>query len=49
MCGVIGVVGKTHVNHYIFDGLSLLQHRGQDAAGIATLYNNKFFLQKVMV
>ena len=46
MCGVIGVVGKTHVNHYIFDGLSLLQHRGQDAAGIATLYNNKFFLQK---
>lgn len=46
MCGVIGVFGKTHVNHYIFDGLSLLQHRGQDAAGIATLHKNKFFLQK---
>ena len=46
MCGIIGVVGTTHVNHYIYDGLSLLQHRGQDAAGIATLHNNKFYLQK---
>ncbi|MGB1360894.1 MAG: amidophosphoribosyltransferase [Alphaproteobacteria bacterium] len=46
MCGVIGVVGQSHINHYIYDALGLLQHRGQDACGIATLHRKKFYLHK---
>src|SRR5882757_8612196 len=36
MCGILGVVAKTPVNQFLYDGLLLLQHRGQDAAGIVT-------------
>src|SRR3569833_2461539 len=36
MCGIVGVVGTSAVNQRIYDGLTVLQHRGQDAAGIAT-------------
>ena len=48
MCGIIGVVGRqgTHVNQLIYDGLTVLQHRGQDAAGIMTDYQGKFRLRK---
>jgi amidophosphoribosyltransferase len=36
MCGVLGIVGKSQVSTSLYDGLTVLQHRGQDAAGILT-------------
>jgi amidophosphoribosyltransferase len=46
MCGVVGIVSKLPVNQDLFDALTVLQHRGQDAAGIATCDGNKLFLRK---
>ncbi len=46
MCGIVGIVGRTHVNQELFDALTVLQHRGQDAAGIVTFENDRFFLRK---
>jgi amidophosphoribosyltransferase len=46
MCGILGVVAHTPVNQLLYDGLQVLQHRGQDAAGIATLEGNTFHLHK---
>ncbi|MES2184899.1 MAG: amidophosphoribosyltransferase [Pseudomonadota bacterium] len=46
MCGIVGVVGKAPVNQLIYDALLLLQHRGQDAAGIVTQQGRKFFMHK---
>ena len=46
MCGIVGIVGKTPVSQHIYDGLTVLQHRGQDAAGIVTIHNNTFRLRK---
>ncbi|MBA4261406.1 MAG: amidophosphoribosyltransferase [Comamonadaceae bacterium] len=46
MCGIVGVVSQAPVNQLIYDALLLLQHRGQDAAGIVTQQGNKFFMHK---
>ncbi|MGL1832827.1 amidophosphoribosyltransferase [Rhodocyclaceae bacterium SMB388] len=46
MCGIIGVVATSPVNQLLYDGLQVLQHRGQDAAGIATSDGGRFFMHK---
>ena len=46
MCGIVGVVSQNPVNQLLYDALLLLQHRGQDAAGIATNQGNKFYMHK---
>ncbi|HXU93421.1 MAG TPA: amidophosphoribosyltransferase [Gallionella sp.] len=46
MCGILGVVSQTPANQLLYDGLQVLQHRGQDAAGIATLDGRTFHLHK---
>ena len=46
MCGIVGVISKSPVNQLIYDALLLLQHRGQDAAGIVTMQDTKCFMHK---
>ena len=46
MCGIIGIVAKSAVNQALYDGLTILQHRGQDAAGIITCDNGRLFMRK---
>ncbi len=46
MCGIVGVVANSPVNQLLYDALLLLQHRGQDAAGICTVNGNRFHMHK---
>ena len=46
MCGVVGILADRSVNQQIYDALLLLQHRGQDAAGIGTMQGDRFALFK---
>jgi len=46
MCGIVGVISRAPVNQLIYDALLLLQHRGQDAAGIVTMQGTKCFMHK---
>ncbi|MGD8588070.1 MAG: amidophosphoribosyltransferase [Chromatiales bacterium] len=46
MCGIVGIVGKSAVNQSLYDALLVLQHRGQDAAGIVTCEGGKLHLRK---
>jgi amidophosphoribosyltransferase len=46
MCGIVGVSGTSPVNQVLYDALQLLQHRGQDAAGIATANGRMFHMYK---
>lgn len=46
MCGLVGVVGKSEVAPDIYDALTVLQHRGQDAAGIMTCTGERFNQRK---
>jgi amidophosphoribosyltransferase len=46
MCGIVGVFGHSAVSSVLYESLSTLQHRGQDAAGIATCFEDRFYLEK---
>ena len=46
MCGIVGVISSTPVNQLIYDALLLLQHRGQDAAGIVTMQDSRCYMHK---
>ena len=46
MCGIVGVISKGPVNQLIYDALLLLQHRGQDAAGIVTMQDTRCYMHK---
>src|SRR5690606_27706408 len=46
MCGIVGIVAKNPVNQAIYDALTVLQHRGQDAAGILTDDGRRLHLRK---
>ncbi len=46
MCGIVGIYSSSPVNQSLYDALTVLQHRGQDAAGIVTLEDGKMFLRK---
>ena len=46
VCGIVGLIGQGPVNIRIYDALTVLQHRGQDAAGIATIHNGRVHMRK---
>jgi amidophosphoribosyltransferase len=46
MCGIVGIVGNSPVNQRLYDALTVLQHRGQDAAGIATAHEGELCTRK---
>src|SRR6266513_3150291 len=46
MCGIVGIVGTSAVNQRLYDALTVLQHRGQDAAGIATSGDGELYVRK---
>ena len=46
MCGIVGIVGHSAVNYRLYDALTVLQHRGQDAAGIITEDNGHLYMRK---
>ena len=46
MCGIIGILAQDRVNQPLYEGLTVLQHRGQDAAGIITSDNSRVYLRK---
>lgn len=46
MCGIVGIVGRGAVNRDLYDALTVLQHRGQDAAGMVTARGGRLHLRK---
>ena len=46
MCGIVGIVSHQSVNQQLYDALTVLQHRGQDAAGVATSDGTKLHMRK---
>lgn len=46
MCAIVGIVSRSPVNQELYDALTVLQHRGQDAAGIMTAEDRHFYMRK---
>ena len=46
MCGIVGMIAKSDVNYDLYDALTMLQHRGQDAAGIVTCEGDRLHMRK---
>ena len=46
MCGIVGIFSHENANQSLYDGLTVLQHRGQDAAGIVTSDGHRLFMRK---
>ena len=46
MCGIVGIAAHSPVNQMLYDALTMLQHRGQDAAGMVTCQDGRLFLRK---
>lgn len=46
MCGIAGIVANENVNQELYEALTVLQHRGQDAAGIVTCQGDRFHMRK---
>ena len=46
MCGIIGIISEEDVSSSIYESLTVIQHRGQDAAGMATLEDGKLHVRK---
>lgn len=46
MCGIVAIVGKSDVNQSLYDALTVLQHRGQDAAGMVTSKQGRLYMRK---
>jgi len=46
VCGIVGIVAKSSVNQSLYDAMTVLQHRGQDAAGMVTCHEGRFALRK---
>src|SRR5690554_2442790 len=46
MCGIVGIVGTSNVNQSLYDALTVLQHRCEDAAGLVTFHDDRLYLRK---
>ena len=48
MCGIVGYIGRNQATPFLMEGLSKLEYRGYDSAGIAVYNNGKIDIEKCM-